>query len=225
MQDYTESALGTIAANVFTFEKPGIYHVAYTAVAEMDLSGATSPTPGHVIASAELKLGGVSKTATASAVSAPLTPNFNGFLKTDGSALELGVADLVMETPALTTQSFVVCDSIGVTSDGEGGYSVTNTCANGITDAELVDGKLQSTPQAGTSDVVTNATAITDSEPSGLAYGTLRGQTLVHVRFNTSGELKIFEGASERAPTIAINGTVSGGSADILYASLSILQL
>lgn len=211
--DYTASLLGTLSAGVFTFTKPGLFLLSYTASVEMDLSGATTPTPGHVVCTGELRLGGVSLASTASATSAPLTPNFDGFIKWDGTEgqVKLSMADLVVESPVLTTQNFQECG-------GEG-------CSNAITDAELVDGRLESTPKSGTTDLNTNIVAITGSLPSGVAAGTVASQALIFVFYNADGNLKILDGTSERDPNISVYVNATGGNADCLRATLSILKL
>jgi len=222
----TLAKLGALSGSVFTFRTTGNFNCHYCASFEMILDGALTATPGHVIVQSEMRVGGVSLASTSSSTSAALIPNFDGFVVTDGGAeLEMTVQDLIVETPVLTLGSFVDCDSITVTGGEEGGYVVGNTCANAITDAELVGGKLQSTPAAGASDVTTNASAITGSLPEGVASGNTSGQALIRVIRNASGVLKILDGATERDPTISLYASVTNGDADCLVATLSITQL
>ena len=80
------------------------------------------------------------------------------------------------------------------------------------------------------------ATRIIDVTPAGAGFsiflpaanktgvGNTMGQALVKVILNTSGVLKILDGATERNPTLAIFGTATD-IADMTYASLSILKI
>jgi len=220
----TLAKLGTLSGSVLTFRTTGLFMCHYCASFEMILDGALTATPGHVVVQSEMRIGGVSLASTSSSTSAAKIPNFDDFVTATGGVLEMSVEDITVETPALTVGSFVDCDSITVSGDGEGGYTVGNTCANAITDAELVGGKLISTQQADV-DVTTNATAITGSTPEGVASGNTSGQALIRVIRNASGVLKILDGATERDPTISLYASVTNGDADCLVATLSITQL
>lgn len=220
--DRTSAVMATISAGVITLTKPGFFKVAYTGNMKLSLSGATTATPGQVVATAKLKLGGVALESTRSDVSATLTPNFDGFV-TNGGEIEQTV-----DLGGVTGKTDAWTGPLSVPAGTGGGGEATWAPTASTVDWDSLDGaqKIGTTIDAGQSvDVTTSLEVISGSAPSGYAYGTVASQALIQVIRNTSGEIKILDGAVERDPTIQIYAEVSGGSASSLTATLSILKL
>jgi hypothetical protein len=242
----TASVIAELSGGVLTLTKPGFYKVAYTGNIYFSLAGATTATPGHVEVEAKLRIGGVDLDTTRSNASAPLTPNFDNFVKAE-AAIEQSVNldGVTGKTVAITPVSVAACEGSMVDIGGAPGYNpgsgpgpitldspnvfdVTNPCVSVLSDDELDgDGKLGVTLDSGQDiDVTTNLTRITDSDPSGYGYGTVTSQALIRVIRNaTTGDIKILDGVTERSPTLEIYATVANGAANCLTATLSILKL
>lgn len=211
-----DALLGTLSSGVFTFTKEGIFQLGYAAMIEADIGGATTLTPTPIEVTGILRMGGTDITASASGMTFQMLPNFSGLVRTndtDPVTIQVDVGGATGKTAAFATESFIKCDTSG--------------CEFGIK-ADTLDGDDKQavtldSPQR--LDATSNLEDVADYTPTGSAYGTLAGFAQIHVRRNSSGTLKIFDGATEYDPTIAVYLDVQNGDADVLAGTLSITQL
>lgn len=215
----TTALLGSLSSGAFTFTKEGVFLITFHATAEMDLSGATTATPAPVTVTVTANAGAAALTYTAAKTSAAKTPNFDGFVTNPDGTIEQTVS-----LNGATGKTGVFGGPIevpqGVSGDNDANWSVQANVVDYDTGLN-VDKTMDVTLDDADIDVTTSLEVITDSEPSGTAFGTVSSTFLVEVIRNGSGDLKINGGA----PAVYLDGAVSGGSATITTATLSILQI
>jgi hypothetical protein len=227
---YVQTKLGTIASNIFTFSIEGFFLVNYCSVVELDLSASANFLPEVVEVRMLLKLGATSLDRSTSVIGQSRFPNFTGVVRTNdaGDSLDqsIDISSLVVETPVISTTTAVDCDSLEVVEFQSGEFAITSySCTSDLaTTAETVDGKWQSTPVTGDFEVDSNAAAVSDYDPDSFGTATAAGMALVRVIRNSSGVLKILDGATERDPTLSLFGSCTG-TAITLNSTISILKL